>query len=249
MVDENLFSSDKSLSHLFTSQSPAINLTQVCQSQLWYLDNYFTPEECASVIDITESLGYKDAPVTTGSGPVMMQDYRNNTRVMIDDPLTAQILWERIQDFVPLATDGMVAVGLNERFRYYKNIPGNFFDWHYDGCFRRHMNEYSTVTLLVNLNEGHEGGATLFDDKRLPNQAWSNAGTTGRALLFRHKGWLHKGDLVTQGVKYMLRSDVMYRRLAPGQESEVLEKTCRLCNQNPRVVSSFKSVLNIACGC
>lgn len=249
MLDENLFSSDKSIQHLFSSSSPEISLTQVCPSQLWYIDNYFTPEECAQVIEYTESLGYKDAPVTTYSGPVMMKDYRNNTRVMIDDLPTAQLLWQRIQDFVPLAVDGMVAIGLNERIRYFKNVPGNFFEWHYDGCFSRNLNEYSTVTLLVNLNEGHKGGETLFDDKRLPNNSWGNAGTTGRAILFKHRGWYHKGDLVSEGVKYMLRSDVMYRRLSIGEEQEALNRTCGLCNQNGRVVRTTQTLVNIACGC
>lgn len=55
---------------------------------------------------------------------------------------------------------------------------------------------------MVYLNEGYEGGATRFEAAKVMGKA-------GMALLFQH-GLIHEGAEVTQGVKYVLRSDVMY---------------------------------------
>jgi hypothetical protein len=57
---------------------------------------------------------------------------------------------------------------------------------------------------MVYLNEGFGGGTTAFHD-------FDVAATprTGAALVFQHQ-LLHEGCVVTSGVKYVLRSDVMY---------------------------------------
>jgi len=82
--------------------------------------------------------------------------------------------------------------------------PGQRFAPHYDGCFRRNPSECSELTFMVYLNDGFAGGATTFHDfdEEVVPQA-------GMALLFQHQ-LLHEGCVVTSGVKYVLRSDVMY---------------------------------------
>jgi hypothetical protein len=55
---------------------------------------------------------------------------------------------------------------------------------------------------MVYLNEGYEGGATEFVSARV-------VGQTGMGLFFEHQ-LSHQGAAVTEGVKYVLRSDVMY---------------------------------------
>jgi predicted 2-oxoglutarate/Fe(II)-dependent dioxygenase YbiX len=89
------------------------------------------------------------------------------------------------------------------RLRY---SPGQRFRPHFDGAFQRDEDERSEITVLVYLNEGCEGGDTAFCDHDLrvtPRR--------GMALLFQHHV-LHEGSPVTAGRKYVLRSDVMYRR-------------------------------------
>jgi prolyl 4-hydroxylase len=68
--------------------------------------------------------------------------------------------------------------------------------------------ERSLLTLMVYLNEGFEGGATAFHDFGVAVRP-----RTGMALLFQHR-LLHEGCEVSAGVKYVLRSDVMYRSAA-----------------------------------
>jgi hypothetical protein len=60
------------------------------------------------------------------------------------------------------------------------------------------------LTFLIYLNEGCEGGET-----RLPGASVSPR--TGLGLLFQHL-LLHEGAALQAGVKYVLRSDVMFRR-------------------------------------
>ena len=117
-----------------------VSLLRIAQEDrcIMTIDNFFSDEECDHWIKVTEQLGYKDAPVTTMSGPVMMKgidiyvdslnshtlvhtDYRDNKRVMCDDKETAAQLFTRLQPLLPEPVSS--AVGLNERFRFYRYSP------------------------------------------------------------------------------------------------------------------------------
>lgn len=160
-----------------------------------------SPDECASWIAETEATGYRLAPITTARGPVINTSVRSNHRVMLDDPARAAALWPRLEPHLP-KLGGRRPVGLNERLRFYRYEPGQHFDWHLDGCYRRPNGEQSELTVLLYLSEDFDGGATGFDDARVQP-------ATGLALLFRHR-ILHCGEAVTRGRKYVLRTDVMY---------------------------------------
>lgn len=57
---------------------------------------------------------------------------------------------------------------------------------------------------MIYLNEGFGGGETTIEEVTITPQQ-------GRVLCFIHQ-LLHKGQPVTSGRKYVLRTDVMYRR-------------------------------------
>jgi len=172
-------------------------------------DNIFTipgvlsPEECADLIRMTEASGFQDAPITTARGFVMRPETRNNARVMQDDTRRAAWLWERMARFVAPKLGPWRAVGLNERLRYYRYEPGQYFKWHGDGAFIRSEKERSLFTAMIYLNDDFEGGSTDFWDSIsiVPKQ--------GMALVFEHS-LTHQGAAVTRGRKYVVRSDVMY---------------------------------------
>lgn len=165
-----------------------------------------SPAECAALVDRIETLGPTAAPITTSRGFEMRTDIRNNTRVMFDDPAFAATLFARIAPHVPPQLCGMRPVGANERFRCYRYDVGQRFAPHYDGAFLRDDDERSLLTFMVYLNEGFGGGTTRFHDFDVDVTP-----KTGMALLFQHL-LLHEGCAVASGVKYALRSDVMYRR-------------------------------------
>jgi predicted 2-oxoglutarate/Fe(II)-dependent dioxygenase YbiX len=175
----------------------------------WTVDGVLSPGECADLVARIDAMGPTLAPVSRAEGAVVDPGVRNNTRVMFDDLAYAGLLFERVRAHVPPEMKGMRVVGANERLRCYRYAPGQRFAPHYDGAFLRSDVERSLLTLIVYLNEGFAGGETgLLDLDRVVTPR------TGMALLFQH-AILHEGAAVTAGVKYAVRSDVMYRAEKP----------------------------------
>ncbi len=171
------------------------------------LEGVLTAAHCAELIGRIEAAGPTTAPITTAAGFVHRPDVRNNTRVMFDDGALATQLFERVRAHVPARLEGQWHLcGANERLRCYRYEAGQYFAPHFDGAFTRHRHERSLLTLLVYLNDCEAGGHTgLIELER------KVAPRTGRALLFNHF-LLHEGAPVQRGLKYVLRSDLMYRR-------------------------------------
>lgn len=178
---------------------------------IFTVTNVLSPEECQEYINYTEEIGFSDAPITTAAGPIMSPGIRNNTRVMFDSEKIANKLWQRIQEFPPKRCEGRDVIGLNERFRFYRYVPGQRFAPHGDGYYARENGERSFFTFMIYLNEDCEGGETKFFFSPILGQKEELIikPKTGMALFFKH-AILHEGTTVTSGKKYVLRSDVMY---------------------------------------
>ncbi|MBX7099271.1 MAG: 2OG-Fe(II) oxygenase [Myxococcaceae bacterium] len=171
------------------------------------LDDVLTADECAGLIARVEAAGPEPALVHNRFGASYRPDYRHNDRVMEDDEVLARLLYRRVEHLVPPDLQGWGPVGANERLRFYRYRPGHFFAPHRDGCFSRSDHEVSLLTLIVYLNGGVSGGETRFLD--LGRDVIPRA---GRAVLFNH-ALIHEGREVKGGVKYAVRTDVMYRPL------------------------------------
>lgn len=171
--------------------------------QIFTVNDFFTHKECDAYIKLTESMGFSDAPVNTAFGPQINHQFRNNTRVILDDVERANDLWSRIPEYVPKTIGDWDVCGVNERLRFYRYDVGQQFDWHYDGCYERDNGERSHLTFMVYLNDGFDGGATTIERVNIAPQR-------GMALFFIHQ-IRHKGQPVSLGRKYVLRTDVMYR--------------------------------------
>jgi predicted 2-oxoglutarate/Fe(II)-dependent dioxygenase YbiX len=175
---------------------------------IFVIHEFLSPEQCDRFIATSESAGYEDAPITTSAGFVMRKDIRNNDRLIVDDPTLAQQWYERAREFLPPRWLVWEPVGLNERFRYYRYDVGQKFAPHSDGCFLRETGERSWFTFMVYLNDGYEGGETIFHE---PKPMVRVRPERGKALVFYHHQ-LHEGGPIVAGRKYVLRTDVMYRR-------------------------------------
>jgi len=152
--------------------------------------------------------------------------YRNNDRQILDSEYLSSTLYEVIQQYIPekIKTQG---VGkdeagiwklrrLNSRIRICRYLSGQYFSKHLDGIHYESKTVQSKLTFMVYLN-GHEefkGGRTLFfysknDDTLmetfLPEQ--------GDLIIFDHNIW-HSGEVVSEGEKYILRSDILYENIA-----------------------------------
>jgi predicted 2-oxoglutarate/Fe(II)-dependent dioxygenase YbiX len=204
--------------------------------EAFVLHDVLTPKECQKYIEITEELGYTDAPISTGlNSATMMKDVRDNMRVMLEAPKELMDpIWERVAALIPeqvtVGSSGKIWTiakdhPLNERFRFYRYDAEQTFQPHFDGCFPRSHDEQSHFTFIIYLNDGFDGGETTFFPGNI-NSMWNKNRQThkerrvnpriGSALLFRHTGLsspLHEGSPHhTPGMrKYVLRTDVMYR--------------------------------------
>ncbi|KAF7186021.1 hypothetical protein HII31_12650 [Pseudocercospora fuligena] len=123
----------------------------------------------------------------------------------------------------------------NERMRFLKYVGGEYFRPHCDGSYEtpdRKERTYFTLHLYLN-NAGAPtpeelaemdpkdrlkaaklaltGGATTFHSMSCnPDRDFDILPKTGRILLFQHRNLLHSGADVVQGVKYTMRTDLLY---------------------------------------
>ena len=177
-----------------------------------------SPDECKAIIKASEELGYQSAEE-------YCYLYRNrlNDRFMSDDTQLADFLWERLEQFVPkqitspFGRDRTWEVDkLNIRFRFCKYIggKGHHFGAHTDGMFRIDENTTSLLTCMFYLNGGDEfeGGCTNFIDHKTHKLDCSVKPTPGLCVIFRQANLdcYHLGTEVTKGVKYIMRTDIMY---------------------------------------
>ncbi|KIM25823.1 hypothetical protein M408DRAFT_73768 [Serendipita vermifera MAFF 305830] len=211
-----------------------------------------------------ENNGWRPAMVNAGPGKeVLMTEYRNSDRIIWDNQDMMDRLWARclqgdgIKEHLGHLEGGSLISSarkgvewhfsrLNERMRFLKYGPGQFFKEHCDGSFSTpgRDDERSFVTLHLYLNDSLQaltpvdtgndpamsasfpppladsdspappedmlrGGATPFHSRDMKRRVDVDP-KAGRVLLFQHNGLLHSGDYVTNGVKYTMRTDLMY---------------------------------------
>lgn len=163
-------------------------------------------DECNDWIGKTKEVGPEVATINTLGGTAVRTDIRNNRRVIFEHQELADLLFDRVTANVPEQIHGSTLVGVNERFRCYEYNKGQYFAPHLDGFFERNPSERSYYTFMVYLNDGFEGGETVF----LVEPEKVIKPSTGMALFFQHP-IIHTGSEVISGTKYVLRTDLMYR--------------------------------------
>lgn len=65
------------------------------------IDDVLTADECASLVARIDAAGPELAPITTSAGERMMENVRNNERVMFDDHALAADLFRRVAASLP----------------------------------------------------------------------------------------------------------------------------------------------------
>ncbi|MFT3680206.1 MAG: 2OG-Fe(II) oxygenase [Ferruginibacter sp.] len=172
-------------------------------NHIFIIESFWTKEACESFILKSEKVGYEAATVETEMGMKVLESVRNNNRVIYKDFELAETLWSQLKPFAPQQIGNSIPVGLNELFRFYKYQPGQLFKKHIDQSYIRNDLEASYYTFMIYLNDGYKGGETTFAETIIqPSQ--------GTALVFLHS-LEHEGSEVTEGTKYVLRTDIMYR--------------------------------------
>jgi len=191
-----------------------VNVPHVKEAFLLY--NIFSKKECQSLIEAMEKLGFGKTPYP--------KKYRGNLRLMLHEKKVCDTLWNRMKTFVPeeVVSDGWrdqgkenwESCGLNDKLRCSKYYPGDVFGQHCDAAFIYSDLKRSHFTVNIYLNKEFEGGCTRFFPHDLINPV-SVHPEPGMALIFRQppdQNLTHDGELVRGGLKYLLRTDVMYNK-------------------------------------
>ena len=173
-------------------------------SGVFTIDHFFSPAECAHYIAFGDEIGYAASEVNFASGSRRAEEIRNNDRVIFDDVALADMLFDRVRKMLPSEIAGWTLSGLNERLRFYRYAPEQYFKWHKDGSCAKSPDEASMLTLMIYLNDDFDGGDTEFRTEFVKPK-------TGMALIFPHRV-AHQGTAIVSGTKYVLRTDVMYRK-------------------------------------
>ena len=223
------------------------------------IHNLFSPQECRDLIDITEKRGYTNALIQGPDGnEILRQDIRNSGRCIIDDENLANAWFDRvvqalegsaIQDklfdahWIENHEDrgrhrSLRAVGLNERLRFLRYHPGQYFEKHKDNSYKRGADfgpkagEESHLTFILYLNDKMKGGQTRIEnDGRLLDIVPE----TGSVLIFDHD-ILHEAIAISSGTKYCCRTDVMFA------VNELTEEPAKLLPSENMWASRVKSV-------
>ena len=168
------------------------------------IEDFLSTKECVHFIAQSEALGYTEAAIRTDAGDRVYGDARNNDRIILDDEELALRLYRRASLLLPAQSGGWLLHAFNARLRYYRYDQQQQFIWHQDGTVRLSETLESVLTFMIYLNDNFEGGSTDF--------GWESVKPVqGMALVFPHR-LRHRGAIVTSGVKYVLRTDVMYQR-------------------------------------
>lgn len=183
--------------------------------ECWFFDGLLTANESMDIIHAAENVGFG----RTNFKP----EYRGNLRLISIDFSLAELLWPRIQEHIPaeltdLDEEGNVwkPLGLNECFRVAKYHPGHKFGGHTDAQYVRNDTEQTAYTVNIYLNENFQQGCTrFFDNDRLDECKFAVVPKTGSCCIFRQppkEKYFHEGQTVRGGVKYLLRTDIFYKK-------------------------------------
>lgn len=187
------------------------------------IEGVLAAQTCQEWIQWAESEGFEAADFQGKRVKGRVAAVRNNDRVIEDNPQRALGLWEGILPHLPQhvrAFDPMrrgalgrhEAFGLNPRFRWYRYHPGQRFKPHVDRMFQAPDGAVSLWTVLVYLNGVEQGGQTRVSLDEKGKKSALVEPSAGLVLCFDHDV-LHEGVEVNKGVKYVLRTDIMYRRV------------------------------------
>ncbi len=202
----------KQVSNFIIDEVRSLEEKRIENHDIFLISNFFTNKECESLIKASELAGFSSIDYD--------KTYRSNDRMMTQSEDLTQMVYNRIlkSKFLPrmIIQENMQweLSGVNSQFRFCRYLPSQHFSKHLDGRFILTDYEKSFFTLNIYLNDNYENGSTRFylNDIDTSMITHSIKPYTGLAVVFNHetKSYLHDGQIVTQGTKYLLRTDIMY---------------------------------------
>lgn len=222
---QQFFNQSENLKKLFFTPQPQ----SIISGQIVTVEHFFSDDLCNQLIGSFESsLKLETTPL------IKSKDYaaRYNDRISLTDNQAADALWnylkkillqkvdyedEELEDIHETFAD---AKSLNPQLRIYRYTKGHHFGKHYDDSVKcplaHEPSKMGTTrwTLLIYLTGGDEfvGGGTIFYPDSNSKKEINVHPSKGLALLHKHGDdcLQHEAEIVKDGVKWVLRSDVTF---------------------------------------
>lgn len=176
------------------------------------VDNVMSRETCRELVQLAEEVGFRKRWSEVEAVTLFTEE------------AFSQKIFERLRPFIPDHFGG-TPLGINRRWAVLKYKPGKYLSPHIDGHVpgsERYGDELrydpktrSYMTCLFWLSDEVEGGETVFTYPQ--GGIWvAIPPKTGAALLFYHgqnavNNPIHYGSDVKSGIKYLVRSDIIYK--------------------------------------
>ena len=178
--------------------------------QIFLLDDFFDEHLCEEWIDRAEEHGFDAGAILTPHGERMAEHIRSCQEAVLYDEEAALALTQLLMSVLGEHPQFRRFQGVHPRLRVLRYDQEQFFAPHTDASIRAEDGTgESAYTLLVYLNTPLKGGETCFPDR------WGDPveveAVMGRALCFEHDV-LHAGAEVEDGLKYLLRVDLLMWR-------------------------------------
>eukprot|EP00038_Savillea_parva_P002573 m.115539 g.115539 ORF g.115539 m.115539 type:complete len:650 (+) comp10882_c0_seq1:101-2050(+) len=192
----------------------------------------YSPDEPISALNKGPTALGGDALLTAAEAEAAAAAHpRASALVWLANPALNDALFERCRHLLSPELGGGELCGLNARWRLYRYEEGAVYRPHVDGAwpgsglvdsrleYDAFGDRWSRLTFLVYLNDGFEGGHTTFFTPGPVEGTLHARGVTPRAgtiLCFPHGdtagSLVHEGSAVTSGKKYIIRTDVLYKK-------------------------------------
>lgn len=203
---------------MITSKIEIQNILPDTNFTCFVIPSLFSKSECEQLLNTDIKNSFQKA---ISNYPTY---YRNNDRFVMDDDGLANRLFQKVKPYLPetieinstiQAENGVWHLKeLNNRLRFCKYSANQYFHRHLDGVHYRNDTTQSKLTFMIYLNSATEfkGGRTLFFRTKETKEIWASyIPKQGDLIVFDHNVW-HEGEVLTQGEKFVLRSDILYSK-------------------------------------
>lgn len=191
-------------------------MTIACMSNsanIYTTSSFFDGIECCSWVNWAESNGFEE----TNQKATKDYAHRQHGRLAFHDTGLADLIFSRLSRILDhcglISLRGKKASGCHPNLRVYRYTQGQSFGKHIDESNNCPEGE-TKLTVLIYLSDV-SGGATAFYKSHFSNDCVVKVvPTAGLLLLHEHgdKCLTHEALPVKEGVKYVLRTDVLYNK-------------------------------------
>lgn len=212
-----------------TSKIEIQNILPDTNFTCFVIPSLFSKSECEQLLNLEIKNSFQKA---ISNYPTY---YRNNDRFVMDNAILAKQLFEKVKPYLPVRIEINSTINaengvwylkeLNDRLRFCKYSANQYFHRHLDGVHYRNDTTQSKLTFMIYLNSAteFEGGRTLFFKTKETDEIWASyIPKQGDLIVFDHNVW-HEGEVLTQGEKFVLRSDILYSKKTIEQNKKPFE--------------------------